>query len=163
MFLIITFFKSGATPFQLHPLTLIYFASPCSVCSSLCRPRSCLLAHHTRSSMLSLCHNFPLCPFGTLSTMRIMEWKHVHKKQWWLHQYCGNHCRCFTCLAPTMTELGIPLSGKNLSRIDLDCQLAYSLLTFNLLAILTYTHCRHQGSASEYSTMGDGRFLFQKK
>ena len=157
MFLILTFFKKVA------PLLFIsdhFFASPCFM---MCR--SCLLAHHTQSSMLSLCHNFPLRPFGTSSTMRIMEWKHVRKKQW-LHQRRWRRCRhcCpFTCLARTTTKLGIPLSGKHLSSIDLDCPLAYWLLTFNIIAILTYTHRRHQGSASGYSTMGDGRFLFQKK
>ena len=154
MFLILTFFKKVA------PLLFIsdhFFASPCFM---MCR--SCLLAHHTQSSMLSLCHNFPLRPFGTSSTMRIMEWKHVRKKQW-LHRRCGRHCCPFTCLARTTTKLGIPLSGKHLSSIDLDCPLAYWLLTFNIIAILTYTHRRHQGSASGYSTMGDGRSLFQKK
>ena len=160
MFLILTFLKSGTTSFHLRPFLCSSMLHDVHLSSST----TILLAHHTQSSMLSLCKNFPLRPFGTLSTMRIMEWKHVRKKLWWLHRRCGNHFRCFTCLAPTMTELlGIPLSGKNFSSIDLDCPLVYSLLTFNLPAILTHTHRRHQGSASGYSTMGDGRFLFQKK
>ena len=121
MFLILTFLKKWRH-FVSSPTISFLLCDVSWWCASLSTSTTILLAHHTQSSR----------HFGTLLTMRIMEWKRVRKKQW-LHQRCGKHCCPFTCLAPTMTKLGIPLSGKHLSSIDLDCLLAYWLLTFNLM------------------------------